>query len=142
MKRYLFLTGIFFMTSILAKGQANDEQTIRQMLSELSAALKKSDISTLDRMYANDYIFIGPTGIKYTKSERLDFIKSNPAPEVFSYENPQIRMYDNTAVVNFEAKIKSKGQDPQTNFGTMVLIKKNGEWKVVNGQGTKKSGNP
>jgi ketosteroid isomerase-like protein len=142
MKRSFFLSGLFILSSILSNGQSNDEQAIRQMLPQLATAFKNVDVSTLDRMYADDYIFISPWGVKYTKAERLDNIKSTPAPETFSYENPQIRIYDNTAVVNSEVKIKRKDEDLQTHLSTMVLHKNNGQWQVVNGQGTKKAGNP
>jgi len=55
-----------------ANKKGGDEQAMRQTLDELSAALGKNNTDALDRIYADDYIFVGDTGMTMTRrSESL-----------------------------------------------------------------------
>ena len=134
MKRNLYLTSLLITYSFFCFGQANDTKAIQEVLNDIATAQTKGDVSTLDRIYSSDFIFINRNGIM-NKTERLDYFKKN-IPESFAFENDKIRFYGNTAVVNTDVKVKLKGEELQTYLTTIVMVKMNGEWKEVNAQST------
>jgi ketosteroid isomerase-like protein len=135
MTRNLLFTYLFITYSFCSFGQSNDTKAIQQILNDITAAQTKGDVAALDSIYSSDFIFISSNGVKFNKTERLDYLKNN-IPESFAFENDKIRIYGNTVVVNTEVKIKLKGGDLQTNLATIVMVKMHGQWKEVSAQGT------
>ena len=134
MRRNLFLTSLLITYSFFCVGQSNDTKAIHEILNDIATAQTKGDVSTLDRIYSNDFIFINTNGMM-NKTERLDHYKKN-IPESFAFENDKIRLYGNTAVINTDVKIKLKDEDLQTYLTTIIMVKMKGQWKEVNAQGT------
>jgi uncharacterized protein (TIGR02246 family) len=149
MKRTLVMAVLVIAASSLALGQTsgkkagqsgNTEQAIRQLISQLSNALMKSDTAALDRLWADDYTFTNPSGVVQTKAQRLAELKSGDLKfESFSTDDVQVRVYGDTAVVTSRATLKGQrqGQDisGQTR-GTSVYVKGQGRWQLVAGQAT------
>ena len=149
MKRTLVMAVLVIAASSLALGQtggkkagqsANTEQAIRQLISQLTNALMKSDTAALDRLWADDYSFTNPSGVVQTKAQRLAELKSGDLKfESFSTDDVQVRVYGDTAVVTSRATLKGRrqGQDigGQTR-GTSVYVKRQGRWQLVAGQAT------
>jgi len=98
--------------------------------------MKKTDIAALNNVYASDFVFVNANGKKFTKTERLESIKTAPAIEQFAFSNEKIRVYGNAAVVNGEVRVQSKGQKPVHHYVMLVFAKTDGQWKEVSAQGT------
>lgn len=121
-------------------GKKGDEQAVRQMLGELSAALRGNNGAELDRIYADSYTFIGDTGVMTTKAQRLAAFKSGDMKfESISFDDVNVRMYGNTAVATFRvtSKVKTNGKDAGGQFNTTAtFVKMNGRWQEVAAQST------
>jgi ketosteroid isomerase-like protein len=119
-------------------GDGGDEQAVRQVLDEVSAAIKRGDMETLDRLWAFDYVFIPPSGAVVTKAQRLAVLKSSDTKiEAVGRDEANIRLYEHTAVVISltTAKGRVAGQDLDNQFrGTIVLVKRDGRWQMVSEQ--------
>ena len=141
MKRiFLAFAAIVCAASSVAYGQTNrDEQSVRQTLSELAAAINSQDMAKLDGFYAANYVLINPTGARINKTERLATVKNDKPNSGFAYENVKIRFYGDTAIVNANVKT-SAAQDPLTNQTTLVLIRKGRSWQLVSAHGTTVAG--
>lgn len=118
----------------------SDEQTILRLERELSTANVHGDISTLDRMVANDYVGIEAIGRIETKTGWLDSIKSEAL--VVDAEEPsqmKVRMYGNVAIVTGHLSVRDKRGNKAGHHEitfTDIWVKRDGRWQVVNYQGT------
>jgi Domain of unknown function (DUF4440) len=113
MKRNIF-TSLLITTSFFCLGQSNDKKAFQQALDEIATAQIKGDVAVLDRIYSSDFIFINARG-RMNKTERLAYFKAN-VPESLAFENDNIRIYGNSAVINTDIKVKLKGAELQTHF--------------------------
>ncbi len=124
-----------------ANKKGGDEQAVRQTLNELAAALASNDTAALDRIYADDYTFVGDTGMMMTKAERIAAFKSGELKyESVSIEVVSIHLFGDTAVAvtritsKFAPGVKfSDGKFITT--GTFVKIK--GRWQLVAAHNTR-----
>jgi ketosteroid isomerase-like protein len=149
MKRILLIAAMLIAIPVFAFGQTNDkkadkkggdEQALRQMLGELSAALGRNDAAALDRIYSDDYTFINDSGVLVTRAQRLAAVKSGDLKyESISFEDINVRMYGNSAVATFRvtSKFKAAGKDMGGQFRTTAtFVKINGRWQDVAAQST------
>ncbi|MDQ3664976.1 MAG: nuclear transport factor 2 family protein [Acidobacteriota bacterium] len=124
-----------------ANQKGNDEQAVRQLLDEISAALTRNDIAALDRIYADDYTLVNESGVLGTKAPRLAAIKSGELKyESVGFDEVNVRMYGNTAVATYRvtSKGQSKGQDIGGQFrATSTYVKMKGRWQLVAAQVTR-----
>ncbi|MDQ3042203.1 MAG: nuclear transport factor 2 family protein [Acidobacteriota bacterium] len=141
MKKIITIIVMAIAASSAAFGQTNkDEQTVRQTLNELAAAINSQDMAKLDGFYAADYVLINPSGARINKTERLASIKNEKPTGAFGYENVKVRFYGDTAIVNTNVRT-SAAQDSLANLTTLVLVRKGKGWQLVNAQGTPVSAN-
>ncbi len=121
--------------------KGNDEQAVRQLFNELSAALGRNDTAALDRIYADDYTLVNESGVLTTKAPRLAAIRSGELKyESVSFDDVNVRMYGNTAVATYRvtSKGQSKGQDIGGQFrATSTYVKIKGRWQLVAAQVTR-----
>jgi ketosteroid isomerase-like protein len=116
--------------------QSKDEQALRQTLNEVATALKSKDVTSLAKIYDDDYTFVNGTGEMFDKTKRLATIKSGVPLESFSYDDVKVRLYGNTALINTTVKLKNAGKDATVSQATLTMIKKNGRWQIVAAQST------
>ena len=113
-----------------------DEQSVRQTINDLAAALSRSDIAALDRIYAADYVVTNENGEMSNKTTRLAAIKSGSLKfESVVFSEINVSVYGNAAVARFRgaSKVQSTGGQP---LGgdlrvTTTLVKTNGRWQIV-----------
>jgi ketosteroid isomerase-like protein len=123
-----------------ANQKGNDEQAVRQLLDEISAALGHADTAALDRIYADDYTLVNESGVVTTKAPRLAAIKSGELKyESVAFDEVNIRLYGNTAVATY--RVTSKGQSKGQAIGgqfraTSTYVKIKGRWQLVAAQVT------
>ncbi len=127
-----------------ASQKGNDEQAVRQLLNEISAALGHNDAAALDRIYADSYTLVNESGELTTKAPRLAAIKSGELKyESVGFDDVNVRFYGNTAVVTY--RVTSKGQFKGQAIGgqfraTSTYVKMKGRWQLVAAQVTRITG--
>ncbi len=116
-------------------GKKGDEQAVRQTLNDLAAALGKNDAAALERIYADDYSFVGDTGMMMTKAERIAAIKSGDLKyESINIEVVKLHLFGNTAVAITRITTKFAPGLKFTDgkfITTATLVKIKGRWQLV-----------
>lgn len=111
---------------------------------QLTHATRTLDIAALDRLYADDIMFTGVTGVVCTKSSLMDEArrgvnarqKAAPSPAVVSYDKDDVRgvRHGDTAVTSyrFGVTIRQDGGETVHRYRTTnVWMKRDGHWQVV-----------
>jgi len=112
----------------------------------LTAATRQVDVDALDRIYADDIIFTGVTGVVCDKAGIMDEARRGLAERqragasqtaaVVSYEKEDIRAvrHDATAVTSFTFAITIRGDGKEVTRRyrtTNVWMKRAADWQVV-----------
>ena len=144
MNRMLTIAAIIVAVGPLALGQtkkARRTQTqsvverIRSLDQDRIQAQIHADATALDRIYADDFIGIGPSGTVRTKPEVLaDFTSHELIFQSITTDDVRIRVYGNTVVETGRSTMV--GQDkgkvvPRDNRFTRVWVKQRGWWRLV-----------
>src|SRR5437773_11447728 len=108
MRRTPVITVLALAAASIADGQEQSprsdqkssvEQTIRQLDNERIQAQIGADAVALDRIYAEDFIGVGPSGTVRTKAQVIsDFTSGALKFQSIATEKVQVRVYENTAV--------------------------------------------
>jgi len=111
------------------------EQAIRKLDDERIQAQIGADAVALDRIYADDFIGVGPSGTVRTKPQVIsDFTSGTLKFQSITTDDVKVRVYENTAVETglstMVGKDKGKAVPPETRF-TRVWIKQQGRWQLV-----------
>jgi ketosteroid isomerase-like protein len=108
---------------------------IRQIDHERVQAQIGADAAALNRIYADDFIGIGPSGTVRTKAQVIaDFTSGDLKFQSITTDDVRVRVYGNTAVETGRSTMI--GQDrgkavPRDNRFTRVWIKQFGRWRLV-----------
>jgi ketosteroid isomerase-like protein len=144
MKRTLIIAVLVLTAASIALGQKQSarreqrrsvEQVIRQLDQERIQAQIHADRVALDRIYADDFIGIGPSGTVRTKPQVLaDFTSHDLKFQSITTDDVRIRVYGNTAVETGRSAMV--GQDkgrivPRDNRFTRVWVRRQGRWRIV-----------
>src|SRR5436189_5825870 len=79
--------------------RASVEETIRKLDNERIQAQIHADATALDRIYAADFIGVGPSGRVRTKPQVIsDFTSGDLKFQSITTDNVQVRVYGDTAV--------------------------------------------
>jgi hypothetical protein len=79
--------------------QTNVEETIRKLDNERIQAQIHADATILDRIYAADFVGVGPSGTVRTKPQViLDFTSGDLKFQSIITDDVQVRVYGDTAV--------------------------------------------
>ena len=111
------------------------EQAIRQLDRERIQAQISADAVALDRIYADDFIGVGPSGTVRTKVQVIsDFTAGDLKFQSITTDEVQVRVYENTAVETglstMVGQDKGKAVPRDTRF-TRVWVKQQGRWRLV-----------
>jgi len=115
--------------------QPRVEQIIRTLDTERIQAQIHADAAALARLYADDFIGVGPSGTVRTKPQVIaDFTSGSLTFQSITTDDVQVRVYGNTAVETGRSTMQ--GQDkgmpvPQETRFTRVWIKQQGQWLLV-----------
>jgi len=111
------------------------QQDIRQVDRERIQAQIGADAVALDRIYADDFIGIGPSGTVRTKPQVLaDFTSGSLKFQSITTDDVQVRVYQDTAVETGRSTMigQDKGKPvPRDNRFTRVWVKQLGRWRLV-----------
>ena len=144
MRKTFVIPVLVFITASFAVGQQqsvrrsprrNIDHVIRQVDYERIQAQINADAVALDRIYADDFIGIGPSGTVRAKPQVLaDFTSGDLKFQSITTDDVQVRVYGNTAVETGRSIMigQDKGKAvPRDNRFTRVWIKQFGRWRLV-----------
>jgi ketosteroid isomerase-like protein len=110
-------------------------QTIRQLDSERIQAQIHADTVALNRIYADDFIGVGPSGTVRTKPQVIsDFTSGDLKFQSITTDDVQVRVYGDTAVETGLSTMigQDKGKTvPRDTRFTRVWVKQQGHWRLV-----------
>jgi len=115
--------------------RVNGAQVIKQVDHERIQAQIDADAAALNRLYADDFIGIGPSGVMRTKPQVIsDFTSGSLKFQSIVTDDVRVRIYGNTAVETGRSTMI--GQDggkivPRDNRFTRVWVKQQGRWRLV-----------
>lgn len=125
-----------------AANAAAIETEIKKIANDGVAAITKGDTSALDKLWADNYMFIGPDGAVTTKAQRIESLKSGQSKiESLAYDEMSVRSNPEGtgAILIGRATVKGvnmgKPTDGQFRF-TQVWSKTKDGWRSVSGQVT------
>lgn len=127
---------------------ATTEQEILAQEDQLTHATRQLDLAALDRLYADDILFTGVTGVTCNKANLMDEARRGLAERqaaadskdfVASYEKSDIKVvaHGDTAVTSwrFVITIENNGQQTTRAYRTTnVWMKRQPGWQVIAGQ--------
>jgi ketosteroid isomerase-like protein len=100
-KAGLSLAVLSFTLSCFSVVRADDsKQQIVQLEQQLTEALSRSDSRTIEALWADDLVWIGPNGRSSSKAEQLAGMRAATAVQVLTAINKRVdvRIYGTTAV--------------------------------------------
>jgi ketosteroid isomerase-like protein len=117
------------------KSSLSVEEVIRKVDNERIQAQIHADATALDRIYAADFIGVGPSGRVRTKPQViLDFTSGDLKFQSITTDDVQVRVYGSTAVETGRSIMngEDKGQIvPRDTRFTRVWVKHQGRWRLV-----------
>jgi ketosteroid isomerase-like protein len=135
------LLSFAFGQSPITQQAANSmtEQEVRQMIEKHRTAILQRDVATLEKIWADDYVFVNAAGDVVTKTERLANIKSGATTleSINQEENVTVRVYQNSAVATSRVTLKGQysGRPISGQYrSTLVWVKGTGGWQLVSNQ--------
>ena len=115
--------------------QTSVEEVIKKLDDERIQAQIHADATALDRIYAADFIGVGPSGRVRTKPQVIsDFTSGDLKFQSITTDDVQVRVYENTAVETGRSTMigQDKGQTvPRDTRFTRVWVKQQGRWRLV-----------
>jgi ketosteroid isomerase-like protein len=97
-----------FTQSTPQQDAATSEKEVRDLIEKYRTALLQRDIAALEKIWADNYIFVNAFGDVFTKSQRLANAKSGATTldSIKEEENITVRVYQNSAVATSRVTIK------------------------------------
>ena len=144
MRRILAIALVVFSAAAIASGQEQAairdqrsivEQVIRKLDNERIQAQIHADVAALERIYADDFVGVGPSGTVRTKPQVIsDFTSGDLRFQSITTDDVRVRVYGNAAVETGLSIMK--GQDkgnavPDDTRFTRVWVKQHGRWRLV-----------
>jgi ketosteroid isomerase-like protein len=145
MKKIIILS-LIIIAALSISAQTPDKITAefkaRQMAQD--DAENKKDLPALDRIFADDFIFIGANGSVHDKKKFFDELKADTSPpsdQKLEYEDFKVRVYGKTALAGYVLVVPGKdkdGKDTVSRFRMSVLwVKQGKDWRITNFHATR-----
>lgn len=130
----LILTAISLPQQVLATG--NEAAQLVAIEEAMAMAVVEMDFATLDKVYADDFVFSHSTGVVETKDDWFAFLRDNENFYTFrSVDHVKVELHGNIAVTDGRIHIKTRSNDPGRREFTVWYIRiferRNGNWKLV-----------
>jgi ketosteroid isomerase-like protein len=118
---------------------SNSEKEVREAIAKYKTALLRRDVAALEKIWADDYVFVSASGDVLTKEQRLENVKSGTTAldSINEDENQAVRVYQNSAVTTSRVTIKGQysGQPVSGQYrSTLVWVKSSAGWQLVSNQ--------
>lgn len=127
--------GVAQEQSTRASHRPSVQETIRRLDNDRIQAQIHADAAALDRIYAADFVGVGPSGSVRTKPQVIaDFTSGELRFQSITTDDVQVRVYGDTAVEIGRSTMigQDKGRTvPRDTRFTRVWIKQQGRWRLV-----------
>ena len=144
---FLLLTGTTGIRAQSKNKQNSDKQALTELVKQMVNAQTNFDTSTLEKIYASDFIEISPVGEVDPREETIGFYKPEANPNrdkvktTVTIDEFLIRTYGKFAVViarlTFAQAEKESSARPPFNIRvSLVCRKEKGVWKIGSAQYT------
>jgi ketosteroid isomerase-like protein len=144
MRQIFAIAVVVFSAAAVASGQGQGavkdtrsgvEQVIRKLDNERIQAQIHADVAALERIYADDFIGVGPSGTVRTKPQVVsDFTSGDLRFQSITTDAVRVRIYGNAAVETglstMDGQDKGKAVPHDTRF-TRVWVRQHGRWRLV-----------
>lgn len=137
--RAFLILAVFSVPSTAAFAAGTTREFIVRLEQQLTDALSRVDVPTIERLWADDFVFIAPNGRMFTKPERV--ARLTPADKVESgggatAENDKVtaRVFGRTAVAVVYSiwRGSADGLDFSERYvATHVWTERRGHWQLV-----------
>jgi ketosteroid isomerase-like protein len=118
-----------------ARNAASTETAVQRQDQERIHAQITADTLALRRIYADDFVGIGPTGVVRNKAEVIaDFTSHALTYQSITTAEVRVRVYGNTAVETGRSTMVGRDRDkavPRDNRFTRVWVMTAGRWQLV-----------
>jgi ketosteroid isomerase-like protein len=142
----LVLLALITVVSLPTRGTATQtgsaasvDSIIRKLETDWERALVFPDQATINRIVAEDCVFISSTGEQMTKAE-VDTDRSHTKISLSTVTQMKVRVFGDIAIV-VGANVETSTYDGQDTSGryrwTDVFALRNGRWQVVSAQSTR-----
>lgn len=142
MKRIIALGLLGVLVSAPAHGQKSNtsEQQVLSATRELNeASLIKKDRATMNRLYADDYVYNHSNGTTTNKSQEIaEYMSSDLNWTAQTMDDVKVRMYHDVAIVTGINTLtgSAKGYASGARRFTEIWVRRNGRWQTIGGQST------
>lgn len=113
------------------------EDELLRVESARSEAIQRSDLKTLDEIYADDFVGVAGTGQLVTKPQLLEFFKHVDPSLRFTTSEVSARAFGESGIV--VGRLAGRREDgslvSEARF-THVYVRRDGRWRFVAGQST------
>ncbi len=131
-------------TSRTISTDSADSEAVRQIHAleeELRQATMKNDVAAIDRILADDYVYVSIFGNPMPKSQIVGAYRNRDVKvEGFNVKEEKVRVYGDAAVVTahvtMRGRSKPEGDFTGPYFYTRVYVKQRGVWRAVSFQAT------
>jgi len=143
MRQILAIAVVAFSAAAIASGQEQSAvrdpksiaEHIRKLDKERIQAQIHADVAALKRIYADDFIGVGPSGTVRTKPQVIsDFTSGDLRFQSITTDDVRVRVYENAAVETglstMNGQDKGRAVPRDTRF-TRVWVKQQGRWRLV-----------
>jgi hypothetical protein len=101
---------------------------LRALLTELNAAVAAHDRAALERIYADDFLFVHALGAPIDKKGQIaEALAAPPGAALSMPPLDGLLVYGNTAILR---------RPVEGRFGTTIYVKTDGRWQILQLQGT------
>lgn len=142
MKQVIALTLLGVLVAFPAKAQTRNA-TEREVLKATQvlddASLIKKDRATMERLYADDYMYLHSNGTITNKSQEIaEYMSPDLKWTAHKLDNLKVRIYRDVAVVTGVQTLtgSAKGYVSGPRNFTELWVKRSGRWQTIGGQST------
>ena len=117
----------------------NAESEIKRAEAELADAFTRQDVTRIDALWSDDFVFTFPSGKVFTKQQRLAGMKPLPPDAIPTLINTNdqvvVRVYGDAAVATVLSTWKAADAATGDQYqATHVWVKRQGRWQMVAAQ--------
>ena len=144
MRQIFWIAVVALSAAAIASGQQQSasrdpkavvEQVIRKLDNERIQAQIHADAAALERIYADDFIGVGPSGTVRTKPQVIsDFTSGDLKFQSITTDDVRVRVYGDAAVETGRSTMDGQDKDkavPHDTRFTRVWVKQHGRWRLV-----------
>ena len=136
----LTLVGMLVAVPTYAQKRNATEQELLKATQALGeASTIKKDRATMERLYADDYVYNHSNGTVNNKTQEIaEYMSSDLKWTAHKTDDLKVRMYHDVAIVTGLSILtgSAKGYASGPRRFTEVWVRRNGRWQTVGGQST------